>query len=312
VVLDGYSAYGASPNTAPFLSPNNAQIRVECDFHLLPANSNPLPLYSGINLFGTSDCIIKGLSLHSISAAWGSQFNFNFSNSSNSVLEGSYIGLKADGSNPSSYSMLSVGGGGNSNTIGGINSSSLNVIGGNNIYDAMQIGGSGNIIIGNYIGTDLSGNIASGVSYGGINNSGQNKIINNLISGNGSVGILLQLGASYSEVRGNYIGIKADLSGGLPNGQSGIKIIATVNNATIGGLSTGEPNTIANNGNLGIEIDGNGGAAGNIISGNSIYNNANGGILLYNSGNYEKPAPAIISAYTNAVSGTTIQSGDIV
>ncbi|TAE92030.1 MAG: LamG domain-containing protein [Runella slithyformis] len=51
IFIDGYSAYGSSPNTANFLALNNAQIRIEldCQYIGIPPNAMP-PLSSGLEL----------------------------------------------------------------------------------------------------------------------------------------------------------------------------------------------------------------------------------------------------------------------
>ena len=59
-------------------------------------------------------------------------------------------------------------------------------------------------------------------------------------------------------VEGNYIGIKADGSGALPNAGTGIYVAGTALNTTIGGTAAGAANVISGNAGNGVLIDGTG------------------------------------------------------
>ena len=145
----------------------------------------------------------------------------------------------------------------------------------------------GNVIEGNYIGTDVSGTLALG-NYSGvfITNDSDNNIIGgttpaarNLISGNMSSGI--EFGSAPgaeptgNQIRGNFIGTKANGTQALGN-LVGVWIVAAPGN-TIGGTASGEGNTIAFNGGDGVAVSS---GTGNVIRRNSIFSNTGLGIEL--------------------------------
>ena len=121
--------------------------------------------------------------------------------------------------------------------------------------------GTGNQILGNYIGTDVAGTAAipntahgigvfgtaAGTIIGGIN-AGEG----NLISGNGVAPVFgsgIQLGTSGpsgSIVRGNLIGTMRPAPAAIPNRTGGIGI--TSNNNTIGGATAAARNVVSGNG----------------------------------------------------------------
>ena len=92
------------------------------------------------------------------------------------------------------------------------------------------------MVSGNYIGTDATGLLDRGNTAPGgrgiyIFNSANNTIggttaaERNVISGNDNEGLLLEgAGTTGNVIRGNYIGVKADLSGTLGNTAEGIQI----------------------------------------------------------------------------------------
>ena len=160
--------------------------------------------------------------------------------------------------------------------------------------DGIEIdaGAGGSTIVGNYIGTDVSGTQPLGNLYG-ISIKSSNNIIGgtaagqrNVISGNSgaadSYGIGIYNVSSGNTVKGNYIGASVTGAGVLGNGGSGVHILES-NGNTIGGTAANEGNLIANNGADGVTI-GVAGYTGNRVLGNSIHSNADQGIDLGTSG----------------------------
>src|SRR5207247_1645409 len=137
----------------------------------------------------------------------------------------------------------------------------------------------GNLIQGNYIGTDINGTAALGNAGAGIQlftfvqPTGVNTVAGNIISSNGGDGIV-----SYTNnflIQGNYIGTDVNGTADLGNGNNGIEVTASATNNMIGGAAAGAGNTIAFNGKNtnasngdGVHIDD--GSTGNSILGNSI------------------------------------------
>lgn len=127
-----------------------------------------------------------------------------------------------------------------------------------------------NTIIGNYIGTDLTGNAAAGTSnYTGISIGGRRNIIGgtspgerNVISGNSGTGITMN--GDTNTVIGNYVGLGADGTTVLPNLNDGISL-SSYNQ--VGDTIPGAKNVISGNANSGIYLNF---TDGNLILGNDI------------------------------------------
>ncbi|MFL5728296.1 MAG: beta strand repeat-containing protein, partial [Cytophagaceae bacterium] len=124
---------------------------------------------------------------------------------------------------------------------------------------------NGNFILGNFIGTDPTGALASANIWNGIEiNASANNTIGgtggiadrNIISGNAQVGIRIQGVSSGSVIIGNYIGTNAAGTAALANGWHGIYLLATCNNTVIGGSVANSGNLISGNANHGILVEG--------------------------------------------------------
>ena len=256
------------------------------------------------------------------------------------VIEGNYIGTDATGttdlgnSGSGVYVYSSTG-----NIIGGSSPGAGNLISGND-YNAsewttgrgvMLYDADGNTVIGNYIGTDITGTMSIGNEREGvgisncINNTvgGSGAGEGNLISGNSGVGVWIGGGGTTgNRVLGNLIGTQTNGTSPLGNSSNGVAISNTATNNIIGGSGTGEGNVIAYNTNDGVWVDGST-TDFNLISGNAIFENGGLGIDLEPNGvgvgggaNNNKSAPTItgitasgsdFTIITIAVSGDTVE-----
>jgi hypothetical protein len=233
--------------------------------------------------------LISGTNSHGISI-----FGFN---GNGNVVQGNYIGTNAAG-NAALGAFFGIFLGTSNNIVGGTVPGARNVISGTDSGIVLQVGGtSGNLIQGNYIGTDASGNVKIGnTNYGiAIFNSSNNNTIGgtsagarNVVSGNGW-GISIASSSdspSGNVVQGNYIGLAADGSP-LGNREEGLRLAGALN-TTVGGISPGAANTIAFNGPSAVVGSGTGVDVlvgdGNSIRGNSIFSNNRLGIDLGNDG----------------------------
>jgi parallel beta-helix repeat protein len=163
---------------------------------------------------------------------------------------------------------------GQNNTVGGSTAGERNVISGNGsgVYIAYS-GTDGNLVKGNYIGTNASGTAAVPNNMGGviINQGAQN----NTVEGNVISGTLLDAvtigdsGTDGNVVKDNYIGTNAAGTDPIPNGGWGVGIIDSAQNNTV------EGNVISGNGTCGVAIGGSG-TTGNVVKGNYIGTNASG------------------------------------
>ena len=170
----------------------------------------------------------------------------------------------------------------------------------------------GNIIEGNYIGTDATGttdlgNSGSGVYvYSSTGNTigGSSPGAGNLISGNDYNAIEWTTGrgvmlyqADGNSVIGNYIGTDHTGTVSIGNEREGVGISNCINN-TVGGSGAGEGNLISGNSGVGVWIGG-GGTTGNRVLGNLIGTQTNGTSPLGNSSN----GVAISNTATNNIIG---------
>jgi parallel beta-helix repeat protein len=187
---------------------------------------------------------------------------------------------------------------GQHNTIGGSQSAGAGPLGQGNLISAngsygvapFDIGTSFNVIIGNFIGTNLSGTAAWGNRRDGIfmNEASYNQVINNLISGNHAQGITLYLDSHNNTISENYIGTDASGLNAIGNHISGISISGDASYNVVG-----PANIIAYNSQNGVEVY-SPSSLGNTITQNSIHDNVGRGIDLGDGGNTELAAPVIL------------------
>ncbi|NQT62025.1 MAG: CSLREA domain-containing protein, partial [Candidatus Marinimicrobia bacterium] len=175
------------------------------------------------------------------------------------------------------------------NTIGGVNPGERNIISGNinNGVSIFREAATSNLVIGNFIGTDITGLAAirngtgirikaPGNIIGAVQSEGQN-----VISGNGT-GILIEWSISENNViLGNLIGPGADGTTVIGNEYFGIKVDTYIGNNQIGGTNLDEGNVIAFNNNDGIWVSHGTQIA---IQSNVIYQNGGLGIDLAPNG----------------------------
>jgi hypothetical protein len=155
---------------------------------------------------------------------------------------------------------------------------------GEGIFLLNVAGNTGNVIEGNFIGTDAAGTAAAANEGPGVLVFGPNSAANtiggssladrNLISGNLDDGVALL--SNDNSVQNNLIGTDRNGTNDLGNGDRGVAVFAPGSNNTIGG-SASVANTIAFNGQDGVLI---GTGTGNSILRNSIFSNVGLGIDL--------------------------------
>ncbi len=256
---------------------------------------------------------------------------------------GNFIGVNAAGNAAlgNISDGIAITNGASNNIIGGVSPGERNVISanGNGIFIAQSVvPTSGNIVRGNYIGTDASGALALGNLFTGIDIAGATGNIiggtasqGNVISGNDEGIRLSSDTATGNLIQGNLIGIASDGVSPLGNTFYGINIGFSAHDNLIGGLTGGLGNRIAFNGTSGFSSAGviiNTGvgppARANAILGNSIYENVGNGIDLFPEGvtandtgdsdsgaNDLQNFPLITSAMTVAPSGNLNVQGSL-
>jgi len=195
----------------------------------------------------------------------------------NSVI-GNLIGTNYLGTGPvGNIAGVEIDGDAINNVIGGDDPGERNIISGNETGVRIQdTGTTGNQVIGNYIGTNSSGDGTLANDYGvSISLGAQSNIIGeagagNLISGNLYTGIVLAGSAtSGNTIAANYIGINAAGTADLGNQDYGIHIQSGAHTNTMGGTSAADRNVISGNAVYGVWIEGSG-SDGNTLSANFI------------------------------------------
>jgi hypothetical protein len=185
-------------------------------------------------------------------------------------------------------------------------------------------GASGNVIQGNYIGTDVTGTVALGITGRAIQLYGSGNIIGgtapgagNLISGNGSdadpydgaifIEGLGDVGADNNVVQGNLIG--TDVTGTVSLGRQsyGVVIQGVAHNNLVGGTASGARNVISGNDVSGVAIAGSA-TSGNTVQGNLIGTDVSGTLAVPNAvGVYIENGTS-----ENLIGGTGPHAGNII
>ena len=241
-----------------------------------------------ISVFGQSadNALIGGSTPAARNIISGNRVGMEFSFSANGVIRGNFIGLGADGT-------TALG-----NTNEGMRISSFTsgfMVGGDDAADGATDGvvnarnyisgnggsgiflGQNHFVLGNYIGTDVTGTLARPNNGGGIGtNISHNTVVGgaspgagNLISGNNGVGVGIYFTNNFV-VKGNRIGTQADGVSALGNTGNGVEMFVGSSSTQVGGTAAGEGNIIAFNGQDGVTMDN---GTNNSILSNSIHSN---------------------------------------
>jgi parallel beta-helix repeat protein len=211
---------------------------------------------------------------------------FGGSTTGNSVVQGNFIGTDPTGTLPrgNQFGGVYIFSGINI-TVGGATAAARNIISGATAAGGTGVavqGGANNLIQGNYIGTDVTGeynlgNISDGVFVFG---STGTRVSGNQIVNNGANGVNIS-SSTGTILENNLIGTDTTASRPLGNALAGVTISGSTNR--VGGLGAGQSNTIFFNGGAGVEVTATT-AMQNEISGNAIYDNGGLGIDLYPAG----------------------------
>ncbi len=244
------------------------------------------------------------------------------------LVQGNYIGVDVTGAarlgngKPS----LDTGdgvfiNGAATNTIGGTAAGAGNVIS-SNVSEGIEIidgASTGNVVQGNFIGTDLTGTVPLGNGKDGILlNAAKNTTVGgtasgarNIISANGarflSNGVLVEgSGATGNQVQGNYIGTDVTGTVALGNSSDGVFVSGSPG-VIIGGTTGPARNVISANGGRGVEIFG-ATATGVVVQGNMIGVGVTGTTALGNSAD----GVVVSGAPGNTIGGASAGAGNVV
>jgi hypothetical protein len=249
------------------------------------------------------------------------------------TITGCYLGTNPTGDSavPNTFDGIAINGGA-SNIIGGSSAAERNLISGNArngllILDQVGSGSDNNIVQGNFIGTDATGQTAlgnsqQGTTQGGIQigpNAHGNLVggttvgVRNIISGNASLGVYLTLGndTSNNQIQGNFIGTDVTGTFSVGNqGGGGVGLFSTSPN-TIGGTTAEMQNVISGNFSNGIECDG---CQNQVFQGNLIGMNAAGSAAIPNGGQGValNQGPQNQGAQNNTIGGTVAGAQNVI
>ena len=237
---------------------------------------------------------------------------------SDNVVSGDLIGTNVTGTAAiaNGFNGVRILDNSSSNTIGGTTAFARNIISGNAVISAgggagveIENSSTGNVVEGDYIGTNAAGTaaISNGqglvVEEGASGNTigGTTASTRNIISGNRRNGVVIG-GGIQNVVSGNFIGINAAGSAALGNGKYGVFIIEAAGTAGYGSSTSGSGISSSSGGGKSNVI-----GAGNVISGNAaggIY--ISGGILDVVVGNEISTNAAGTAAIANGNDGVEI------
>ena len=280
---------------------------------------------------GSDNSVVVNVSVINFIGVSPDGVGININQANNITLDNNWVGLDFGGFLRPNQVGVYIGNNSNNNIITG-NIGGPNVISGN-AGEGIKIVGStgfcaGNVITGNYIGTDPSGTVqrANG-SYGiQLIDDCNSTVIGgqlgpppfgtgNLISGNGNSGV--RIGGTFSQpcggniIAGNYIG--TDVTGGpvgIGNAGQGIELGNNVLSTTIGGTAAGYGNVISNNNGSGVYLDGSTSNdlqrnhIGTDVAGTSAMPNGGEGVYLLNSADYNTIGGST-GVERNIISGNT-------
>jgi len=283
---------------------------------------------NGLVLNGNSNTV-KGLAIDNFSGD-GILVSSNYN-----TISADFVGIDPTGyfSKPNGKDGVLVTG--KDNVIGGTTASARDVLSGNSKGAGVDLSGTsatGNIVEGDYIGTDAYGFAAEANDYGVLIQAGANHntiggtsaAYRNVISGNTLDEIRITgAGTTGNLVEGNFIGPDSSGDAAALSGRDGVRIDSGATNNQIGGTVSGSGNLIGGAGSLsyvagmqlgiGIYIIGST-TSGNVVEGNWIGVNAAGlaplqdlagGIILSGAGKNtiggtSKAAKNMISDQTNS------------
>ena len=266
------------------------------------ANGGPGLFFSG-NIAGAAiaDNLISGNAEQGIELTINVVQPVGAAGPSGASITGNLIGSDADGVDPigNGDNGISIQGSpdhpATGNTIGGVTgitaggpcTGDCNLIAANS-GDGIEVNDAsttGTEVLGNYIGTDVTGNAAMGNANDGVNlsNATDSQIGSaagaNVISANGLTGVS-NSGTTGIAIQGNLIGVGADSTTALGNDALGVFFTGSDGN-TVGGTGPGEGNVIGDN-DIGVWIAF--GSQDVSVLGNSITANEGLGIDLGDQG----------------------------
>ena len=259
---------------------------------------------------GTTAALANVISGNTNNGVW-----FQNSGTTGNVVLGNFIGTNGVGLQAVANNIgVNITGSATGNTIGGSTAGARNVISGNRELGLVidDTGTTSNLVVGNLIGTSLSGDLAvANTGYGvvlydgasGNTIGGTTASAANVISGNTTDGIILSgtAGAPDNLIIGNKIGTNIAGTMALPN-YFGVVVASTVVGTTIGGAVAGAGNLVSGNTDDGIQVSG----SDNLVEGNMVGSDVTGTIAVPNA------LGVVVSGASNTIGGSVAGAGNLI
>ena len=318
---------GAAAVVATRVSPNAGffeGIAVEASGALLVADANydSSRIGSVLRLTpGAARNVISGNGLYGV--------EISGAGSTGNVVLGNYVGIDVSGTLDlgNTSTGIRIYSGATGNTVGGTAADARNVVSGNggNGITLTDAGTTGNLVVGNYVGTNAAGNAKIGndlpgvaVAFGASGNTigGLTAVpgtgAGNLISGNKQHGLMFRDNANNNVAQGNLIGTDTTGTFALSNGTTGACGGVAIFNASTGNLLGGTVararNVVSGNENAGIGVLGSG-TTSNRVEGNYVGTDLSGSFAIPNG----RPGVIVIDGATgNVVGGTAAGAGNLI
>lgn len=314
--LDGYTQTLAAENTLAV--GDDAQIKIELN------GANAGPGADGLHLAGGNSSV-RGL------AVYGFQGDgVELSAAGSNTVSGNFIGHTAQG-NVAGFGNVGDGvkiSGVGSNTVGGATPGARNLIA-SNAGAGVQISGAGatgNVVAGNYVGTDRTGALDFGNTGDGVNVAGPLNLVGgptavpgrgagNVMSGNAQAGVRVSAGGDSTLIQGNVVGLNAAGALALGNsGEAGVFVTGGATNVTVGGSTPDLRNVISGNAGSvntdGVELNS---AGGNRVQGNFIGTDLTGALDRGNTGDGVRIASgSVMNTVGGAASAPGAAPGNVI
>ena len=276
LVVDGFVGPGA--DGIGIIGSGSNNVVTGSYIGLDPTGSMAVGNNQGVGIYAGTGNRIGGTTAAERNVISGNAFNGIEILTNGNVVEGNYVGTDASGTGAIGNGQEGIGleESAGENVIGGSSPGAGNVSSGN-AHCGVWVAGSGNLVQGNYLGTDVTGtmllgNAQDGVSVGRNSVVGENRIIGNLAAGNGN-GVALR-SSNDNVVQGNRL---------ERNTMSGLTVTLlfaghTSTGNLLGGAGPGEGNLVSGNGQ-GIAVMN---AAQTTIEGNLVGTDASGNAAFGN------------------------------
>ncbi len=316
--FQGIAITGSGPGTQVAPIPETSDITVEGNFIGTDATDTaPQPNSYGVFISGAKNNTIGGSSVTDRNIISGNTIaGIVIVGAPGNTVAGNYIGTNATGSSAvANGTGVEINGSAIDNTVGGSTTADLNLISGNTIAGVAisGIATSANLVAGNDIGLDASGQRALANGIGVVISGGTASTIGgttsgagNVISGNITTGIALSGGSvSGTQIEGNEIGTDPTGATAIANA-TGVAISGGASSNSIGGNAPAARNLISGNTTAGVAIS-DPGTSANLIAGDFIGTDASGQNALANG-----IGVLASGGMATTIGGTTAGAGNVI